>query len=148
VRIRYKQQAGADNDNIKKTIRFRATVGGVDNTPVGTCDIYHLQFIHFGDDYGDALNHFQTAGLIPDDFAGSYHWLEYMVDYTDLNKQVFKIWTDGDVALDDFVNLSTPMSSDIDLSAVTIMTIFNTPADDRYDWIDKVDVSASFMGVP
>jgi hypothetical protein len=148
VRIRYKMAAGANNSGIKKVIRVRGTVNGTDGVPLGTLDVYGDEWIHFGDDYGDAMNHFATAGLIPDDFAGSYHWLEYCLDYSDLSKQAFQIWTDGELALDDEVTLGSPIHSSVNLNLVAVMTIFNTPADNRYDWVDKVDVSASFMGVP
>jgi hypothetical protein len=151
VRVRLKQAGGADNGGIQKIIRFRPDINGVEAT-AGTVNFQWGDILFYGDSYGDGNNHVQStmtqATHGPDTFRGQWRYLEVMLDYTDLSVQHVMVWVDGTLVLDDQIPLNSPMSATLNMNRVMFLGTFNSPADDRFDYVDKIDISASFMGIP
>lgn len=150
VRIRYKQGANANNNGIQKIIRIRANANGNERA-VGTINAQYGQWLFYGDDFGNFANHFQFASTVathgPNTFRGQWRYLEFMLDYTNLNQQKAKLWVDGTLVLDTTVNLNSPIYSTVNLNGIMLLGTFNSPADTRTDWIDDVVVSTGYIGV-
>jgi hypothetical protein len=143
VRIRLKQGPGGTNSGIQKIIRFRPTINSAERA-AGTFNFQRGRILFYGDDFGSGENTDQTdtATHGPDSFVGQWR------DYTDLSVQKFAAWVDGKKIIDSSVQLRTPMPSNLNNHAVMILGTFNSPATNRYDYIDKIDISANYMGVP
>lgn len=151
VRIRLKQGPGGSNQGIQKIIRFRPSINGVERA-AGTVNFQWGGILFGGDDFGTGDNHYQDPALVashgPDTFVGRWRYIEAMLDYSDLNVQRFSVWVDGTKVIDDSVRLRTPMHSSLNLNGVMILGTFNSPAANRMDYVDKIDISANYMGVP
>lgn len=149
VRLRMKQGPGGTNRGIQKIIRFRPQINGQERA-AGTVNFQWGQILFAGDDFGDRNNHVQsdTEAYGPDTFVNRWRWLEAMLDYSNPSVQHIAIWVDGHKVLDEKIRLSSPMPSSLNMNGVMIFGTFNAPATDRMDYIDKIDISANYMGVP
>lgn len=152
-RIRFRLgSANARIDGIQKIIRYRSIINGVSDIYSGTLNIQWGTFLFNGDNYGNGNNHVQFANTInshgPATFRNTYRWLEFFLSYENPSRQVARAWVDGTLIIDTTVNLNTPMPSNQNMNYIMFLGTYNNPADTRSDWIDKIDVSDSFMGVP
>jgi hypothetical protein len=151
VRLRLRQDAGADNSGIQKIVRFRANVDGVDDRAVGTFNFQWGSLLFNGDDFGDGNNHPQAAATLtshgPDSFRGGYRYLEVRLDYGEPGTQRFGAWVDGLQVIDGAVALSQPWPASGWLEGVMVLGTFNDPADTRSDWIDEIRIATGYIGV-
>jgi len=151
-RIRFKLGPNANINGIQKILRFRGVVNGVTERPMGTLNIQWGDFLFFGDNYGNGQNHTQIPSTKqthgPQTFRDQYRWLEFMVDYSDPSRQAFKAWVDGTLVLEGSVNLNPPMPANLNMNYIMFLGTYNEPAATRQDWIDRIDVSDEYMGVP
>lgn len=151
VRIRLKQGPGGSNGGIQKIIRFRPSIDGVERA-AGTVNFQWGSILFGGDDFGTGENYPQNQAQLsthgPDTFVGRWRYIEAMLDYTDLSVQKFSVWVDGTKVIDGSAPLRSPLPSTLNMNGVMILGTFNGPATDRMDYIDKIDISASYMGVP
>lgn len=147
ARIHMKQGSGGTNGGIQKIIRFRPQVNGAE-VAAGTINFQWGKILFFGDDYGDGDNHVASSSVSPDSFVNKWRYLEVMLDYSNPSVQHVALWVDGSKVLDERIQLSSPMPSTLNMNGVMFFGTFNGPATDRYDYIDKIDISANYMGVP
>ena len=157
IRFRYKQDATTNNSGIKKTVRYRANIGGTGGQAVGTFNIQSDGFLFFGDNYGNGLNEWQsgygTGDAIyvdnhPDTFQSTWRYIEAMVDYTDTSRQKAKMWIDGVLVIDRDLALGTPVPDSLYFERVWMLSTFNNPADTRSEWIDSVVIATGTIGMP
>ena len=157
IRIHYKQDATADNSGIKKTIRFRGNVGGVGGKALGTFNIQSGRFLFYGDDYGNGQNENQTGYLgsdpifvdnKPDTLRSTWRYLEMMVDYTDTAKQVASMWIDGTLIISRDLAISPSIDSSAYFEKIWVFSTFNSPKDNRSEWLGEVVVSTAVIGMP
>lgn len=151
VRLRLRQDTGADNSGIQKIVRFRADIAGVGDRAVGTFNFQWGTLLFNGDDLGDGNNHPQAAATVashgPDTFRGGYRYLEVRLDYSQPDMQRFSAWVDGLQVLDGAVPLSSPWPASGRLEGVMFLGTFNAPADTRSDWIDEIRIGSAYFGV-
>lgn len=151
VRIRLKQGPGGSNRGIQKIIRFRPSIDGVERA-AGTVNFQWGTILFGGDDFGTGETYSQSQAQVathgPDTFVGRWRYLEAMLDYSDLSVQKFAVWVDGTKIIDGSVPLRSPLPASLNMNGVMILGTFNGPATDRMDYIDKIDISANYMGVP
>lgn len=149
VRVLLKQGTGGSNGGIQKVIRFRPQINGTE-AAAGTINFQWNNILFFGDSYGDGANHTQTDSAThgPNTFVGRWRYLEVMLDYSNPSVQHVAAWVDGAKVLDKKISLRTPMPSSLNMNGVMFLGTFNGPASDRFDYIGKVDISTTYLGVP
>lgn len=140
VRFRYKLPSSADISGIMKLIRFR----GPGDKAVGTIDIQWSKWLHWTDDFSDMANHFAT-GSTPEDCRAKWCWVEASMDYSTGTSGRARLWINGIQVLD---YTRTGISYTGGISSLYLWGYFNSPADERVEWIDEVAVGTDYIGVP
>lgn len=149
VRLRLRQDVGADNSGIQKIVRYRGLIDGEGDRPMGTFNFQWGELLFFGDDFGNGQNHVQTLVSThgPNSFRGQYRYLETRIDYSDRSLQRFSAWVDGLQVLDGAVPLSPALPTSTQVEGIMFLGTFNDPADTRSDWIDEIVIATSYIGL-
>ena len=167
VRTRWKIDSPAVLSGTKKHIRTRGINTGT-AAGVGTLDIVGCStggsWVAVGDNIGNGENipckghpdYGSTSGdgfgalftaTRPETFVSTWRYVEFMVDYSTSALQVIKAWVDGTLIMERSLAI-TALPSDFSFSSALAWTVFNSPGDDRYEWIDDFVVHNDFIGVP
>lgn len=146
-KLKYVGYSDAGSGFVKKTFRIVNSNGDTLSTLNAQSGVWRVYFETpgGGGPYDQSAPSAVTYG--PDTFIGTYRWLEYYLDFTNISAPAYSVWVDGNLIMSGTDSTAYDIGS-YTLSYVKVSTTFNNPARDGSDHIQRVILNDSHIGIP